>query len=515
MSSADQPDTDELAEYLFKCGDIIRHSVDVTEYKNYILPLFFWKIISDTYEDNYNEILEEYGDPEIASDEAFHDFVVPEEYRWEKLRQQDDHLDEFIDNAFSAIEQENKPLLNGVFRTDFAHASGLNDETLTKVVEHLSSHNLSNNQISSETLGEVYMSLIHNLADNEGRKGGGFFTPPRVSDLMVRLLAPYNSGAEIHDPTAGSGGVLIQASRFAADDPESGDPDDFRLTGQEINLETAAIARMNLFINGFTDDASIRRGDSLSNPQFTSHGELEGFDYVFADFPFSMHWDKETLKDDEHNRFSWAEGNKLPRADRGDYAFIMHVISQLNETGRAATVVPKGVLFRRHESKFRKPMLSPDGGGIPGVDHEIVEAVINLPENLFYNTSIPSALLILNKNKPANRQGRVMFVHAGDNYVENFYRQISDRNELTEEGIDHISSNFEAWRSEDRISRVVDLDEIAANDYNLKISLYIDTTEPREEINISEQVSSFRDLRTKRDELETRIEQHLEVLNYE
>ncbi|MDL0130059.1 class I SAM-dependent DNA methyltransferase [Halobacterium salinarum] len=515
MSSDNTPSLDELDRYLFKCADIIRNTVDKTDYKDYILPLVFYKTISDTYQDNYEELLEEYDDPEIASDEAFHDFVVPEEYRWEELRKQSERVDEFINDAFSALERENEPTLDGVFRTDFRRADALGDTKLTDLVEHLSTYNLSTHRVPPDLLGEAYMDLVRHFADEEGRDGGEFFTPPHIVDLMVRLLAPYEDGAEIHDPTAGSGGMLVRASRYAMEDPDSGDPDGFRLTGQEVNPDIAAIARMNLFINGYSEDGHIRREDSLSNPQFTEDGQLEAFDYVLANFPFSADWDKDGLRDDKYGRFNWAEEGKLPRADRGDYAFIMHKIAQLNETGRAAIVIPHGVLFRRHESKFRKPMLSPDGGDIPGVDHEIVEAVVGLPSNLFQNNSIPSAILVLNKDKPVERQGQVLFFHAGDNYVDEFYRELSNQNELTERGLDHVVENFRSWNTEERVSRVVDVEEIAANDYSLNIALYVDTTEPQEEIHVAEELTMLHDLRAERDELEARMDQHMEVLGYE
>jgi len=160
-------------------------------------------------------------------------------------------------------------------------------------------------------------------------------------------------------------------------------------------------------------------------------------------------------------------------------------------------------------------MLSPDGDGIPGVDHEIVEAVIGLPANLFQNNSIPSAILVLNKDKPVERQGQVLFLHAGDNYVEGFYRELSNQSELTEQGLDHIVENFRSWDTEERVSRVVDVEEIAANDYNLNIALYVDTTEPREEIDVAEELAALHDLRAERDDLEARMDQHMEVLGYE
>jgi len=185
------------------------------------------------------ELLKEYDDPEIASDEAFHDFVVPEEYRWEELRKQNERVDEFINDAFSALERENEPTLDGVFRADFRRADALTDTKLANLVEHLSTYNLSTYRVPPDLLGEAYMDLVRHFADQEGRDGGEFFTPPHITNLMVRLLGPYTDGAEIHDPTAGSGGMLVRASRYAAG-PRQRRPRRVPLTGQEVNPDIAA-----------------------------------------------------------------------------------------------------------------------------------------------------------------------------------------------------------------------------------------------------------------------------------
>jgi type I restriction enzyme M protein len=256
---------------------------------------------------------------------------------------------------------------------------------------------------------------------------------------------------------------------------------------------------MNLFIHRY--EGEIAREDSLRNPQFTTgEGQLETFDYVLANFPFSADWAKDYLQDDKFGRFDWAD--KLPRADRGDYAFIMHMEEQLNETGQAAIVVPHGVLFRKHERRYREPM----------IDADIVEAVIGLPENLFQNNSIPSAILVLNEDKPDERTDEVLFVHAAD---EDFYRELSNQNELTEDGIHQVVENFDGWKTEERVSRAVPREEISENDYNLNIALYIDTTEPEEEIDVSQELEKVHELRAERERIENRMDDHIEVLGYE
>ena len=487
----------ELDSHLFKCADIIRNTVDKTDYKDYILPLVFYKTISDTYQDQYEQRLEEYGDEEIAKREAFYDFVVPEEYAWEELRARSKNVDEFINEAFDALSEANEGKLEGVLRADYVAADALTDDKLSTLIEHLSTHNLSIEQIPPDMLGEAYMDLVRHFANEEGRDGGEFFTPPQIVRLMVRLVEPFEDGDRFHDPTCGSGGMLVEAAYHYRDE-QDGDYSKLTFTGQEMNPDIYAMAKINLFVHGLNGD--IRRGDSLGDPQFEQDGELDTFDYVLANFPFSADWPKDDLQDDPWGRFDWAD--KLPRADRGDYAFIMHMAKQLNETGQAAIVIPHGVLFRKHESKYREPM----------IDNDLVEAVIGLPENLFQNNSIPSAILLLNRDKPEEREGQVQFIHAAD---EDFYRELSNQNELTEDGIDHIVENFHGWTTEERVSRTVTHEEIRENDYNLNIALYVDTTEPEEDIDVAEELAELRELQAERDEIEAQMTEHMEALNYE
>jgi len=488
---------DELDSHLFKCADIIRNTVDKTDYKDYILPLVFYKTISDTYDDQYEQRLEEYDDEEIAKRPAFYDFVVPEEYSWKEVREQSKNVDQFINEAFDALSEANEGKLEGVLRADFVAAEALDDQKLTTLVEHLSTHNLSIERVPPDMLGEAYMDLVRHFASEEGRDGGEFFTPPHIVELMVRLLEPFEDGDTFHDPTCGSGGMLVEAAHHYRQ-VQNGDPSKLTFTGQEVNPDIYAIAKMNLFVHGLNGE--IKRGDSLGDPKFEEDGELDTFDYVLANFPFSADWPKDDLQDDPWNRFGWAD--KLPRADRGDYAFILHMAAQLNETGQAAVVIPHGVLFRKHESKFREPMIEDD----------LIEAVIGLPENLFQNNSIPSAIFLLNKSKPTERQGEIQFIYGAD---EDFYRELNNQNELTGEGIDHIIENFNDWETEERVSRVVSVEEIRENDYNLNIALYVDTTEPAEEINVPEELKKLRDLQSERDKIEAQLNQHMEDLNYE
>jgi len=496
---------EELDSHLFKCADIIRDAVDPTDYKEYILPLVYYKSISDEFEKQYQQNLEEYGE-DFARQENLYDIpVVPEGYLWENLRSVSDNVDKELNEAFDALTDEN-PELQGLFRADYIDADALDDDRLGKLVEHLSKYDLDRDSIPPDMLGEAYMDLVRHFAEEEGKSGGQFFTPPHIVNLCVRLVDEFEDGHTFHDPTVGSGGMLIEAARYYREE-QGGDSSKMTFTGQEINPDIAAIAKMNLSIHGL--NGTIEREDSLSSPAFTNEddNELTRFDRVLANFPFSADWAKSDLQDDPYGRFHWAE--KLPRADRGDYSFIMHMTEQLKDPergndsgGKAAIVIPHGVLFRKHESKFREPMLEDD----------LVEAIVGLPENLFQNNSIPSAILVLNTDKPDKRANEVQFVHAAD---EDFYRELSNQNELTEEGLDHIIENFRDWETEERVSRTVSLDEIRENDYNLNIALYVDTTEPEEDIDVQNELGKLRELQAERDKIESQMNQHMGALNYE
>ncbi|WP_436909027.1 type I restriction-modification system subunit M [Halosimplex marinum] len=494
---------DELDSHLFKCADIIRDAVDPTDYKEYILPLVFYKAISDEFEQEYEEIVDEYGEDFARRKNLYDVPVVPEGYLWDDLRMESEKVDEVLNEAFEELIAEN-PDLEGIFNTSYVEPDGLTDDRLIKLLEHLETVDLDRDSVPPDMLGEAYMDLVRHFAEEEGKSGGQFFTPPHIVRLCVRLVDEFEDGMTFHDPTVGSGGMLTEAAQYYRRE-QDGDPSKLTFTGQEINPDIAAIARMNLALHALNGE--IEREDSLLRPAFTDGEELERFDRVLANFPFSADWAKSDLQDDPYGRFDWHE--KLPRADRGDYAFIMHMAEQLKDPdrsddsgGKAAIVIPHGVLFRKHESRYREPML----------ENDLVEAIVGLPENLFQNNSIPSAILVLNTDKPVERKGEVQFIHAAD---EDFYRELSNQNELTDEGVAHIVENFRNWATEERVSRTVSLEEIRENDYNLNVALYVDTTEPEEEIDVKKELSKLRELQAERKEIENRIDEHVEVLGYE
>lgn len=501
MFDAEAITEEKLRDHLFKCADIIRDRVDPTQYKTYILPLIFYKAIDDTYEDRYQEKLEELGDEELAKDRAFHDFQIPEDYRYHKALEQTDALDKFLNRAFDALEKENPDKLENIFKVDYMDADSIGHDELHEILQHLNTKSLSLERVEPDILGEAYMDLVADFAEQEGKEGGQFFTPRPIVELMADIL-DCDEPSEILDPTVGSAGMLVQMAEHYRDNTDEDPKKDLILKGQEINPGIAPLARMNIFLHDL--DGEIAREDSLSEPQFIENGKIKKFDYVIANPPFSANWKKDKCRETHEYRWMWG----MARADRADYAFIQHMIASLKGDGQMACVIPHGVLFRKHESKFRKGML--EGERLEG--YEIVEAVIGMPENLFQNNSIPSGLLIINRDKPEERRGEVLFIHAAD---EDFYEELSNQNKLTEEGIEHIVENFREWETEERVSRAVSLDEIRENDYNLNIALYVDTTAPEEDIDVSEELKKLKELQAEREEIEARVDEHMEVLGYE
>lgn len=318
-----------LRNHLFECADIIRDRVDPTEYKTYILPLIFYKAIDDTWQDRYEQALEETNDEELARDQAFHDFDIPEDYRFKKALEQADNVDKFLDRAFTEIERANPGKLENIFKVEYIDAESLDHNTLHKVLQHLNTRSLSLEKVSPDILGEAYMDLVADFAENEGKEGGQFFTPRGIVKLMSRILDPDHP-AKVLDPTVGSAGMLVQMADHYEEEGYGEPKQDLVLKGQEINPGIAPIARMNLFLHNL--NGKIAREDSLAHPAFTDNGKLEKFDYVIANPPFSANWQKDQVKDDPYNRWTWG----LARADRADYSFIQHMIHSLNDDGRMA-----------------------------------------------------------------------------------------------------------------------------------------------------------------------------------
>lgn len=484
----------QLESHLWESANILRGSIDSSDYKNYIFGLLFIKRLNDVFVETARKIEEEEGDDYGWHDRDEHQFFVPEIARWNRIQSLTENIGDAINKAFEALEEENESLQGVLATIDFNDKEKLPDSLLQTLILHFSKLELSNANLSEpDMLGRAYEYLIKQFADDAGKKGGEFYTPSQVVKLIVNLLK-VEEGMRVCDPTAGSGGMLIQSVDYIK--AKGGNERNITLHGQERNLNTWAICKMNLLLHGLSDHR-IEKGDTIRDPKLLEQGELILYDRVIANPPFSLsNWGREEAEADSLGRFQFG----IPPKDKGDLAFIQHMIATLNHEGKAGVVMPHGVLFRGGaEGAIRKGILEKD----------LLEAVIGLPSNLFYGTGIPACILIFNRDKAEDRKGKVFFLHGAEDFQAG-----KNQNTLREEDIEKIVSAYDNWNEQEKYCRVVSLDEIRNNEYNLNIARYIDTAEEEEQIDVNEALAELRKLEEERKEVETRMYAYLKELGY-
>nr|WP_239540827.1 type I restriction-modification system subunit M [Pullulanibacillus pueri] len=483
-----------MESHLWESANILRGSIDSSDYKNYIFGLLFLKRLNDVFVETAKRIEVEEGDDYGWYDRDEHQFFVPERARWSHVQSLTQDIGDAINKAFEALEEENSSLQGVLASIDFNDKEKLPDKLLLQLVQHFTSIDLSNENLSEpDMLGRAYEYLIKQFADDAGKKGGEFYTPSKVVELIVNLIKP-EEGMRICDPTVGSGGMLIQSVDYIKS--QNGNPRNLTLHGQERNLNTWAICKMNLLLHGLSDHR-IEKGDTIREPKLTEDGELILYDRVIANPPFSLsNWGREEAESDEYGRFRFG----IPPKDKGDLAFVQHMVATLNHMGKAGVVMPHGILFRGGaEGKIRQGLLEED----------LVEAVVGLPSNLFYGTGIPASIIILNRNKDEDKKDKVFFIHGADDYQEG-----KNQNTLREQDITKIVDAFDKWEDVEKYCRAVSLDEIKENDYNLNIARYIDTTEEEEQIDVGQALKELQQLEEERNEIETTMYGYLKELGY-
>ncbi len=512
ISAADiKPDTKKidlssLENYLWEAADILRGSIDSSDYKNYIFGLLFLKRLSDRFEEVADELVDKKGLSEklVYSDEDLHTFFLPDKSRWTHIQKQKNDIGATINKAFELIEDKNDNIENGVLSSiDFNDKERLPDPVLEELIIHFSKKRFRNSDLEDpDVFGRAYEYLIRQFADDAGKKGGEFYTPREVVRVLVDILDPQ-PGMRVYDPCCGSGGMLVYSAFHIKE--SSGSYDDITLLGQERNLNTWAICEMNMILHDLSD-ANIEKGDTLRNPKFREEDELMIFDRVIANPMWNQKkWSKSFLEDDPYNRFPYG----LPPNSSADWTWVQHMFASLSKTGKMGVVLDNGVLFRgRSEGDIRKKFL----------ENDYVECVVALPKNLFYNTSSPGCLLILNKDKPSKRKCKVLFIYAEDQVLREskvkMFDELSNQNSLTEEGIEKIVDTYSNWKEEDHHSRVVNLDEIEENDWNLNVPRYVDATEPEAPIEVEEKIKELREIEEERQKIERKMNVFLEELGY-
>lgn len=448
----------ELETRLWDAANALRGPVDPADFKTYVFPMLFWKWISDTWAYEHDEALEEYGDDlddEIEAD--FHRFEMPAGTLWSEVTTKVKNLGAEIARTFQQIEKANPRSLAGVFGdASWGNQERIPQSALLGLIKAFNKIRLDPSTVSHDLLGAGYEYLLKNFADESGKKAGEFFTPREVVHLLVGILEPH-PGEAVYDPACGSGGMLvatINALREAGMDHRT-----LRLYGQEINLTTSSIARMNLFLHEI-EDFDIKRGDTLRAPAFKdTSGAVRWFDAVIANPPFSLtNWGADRWPADPRAFCG------VPPAQNGDYAFVQHMVSSMKPgTGRAGVVMPHGVLFRGGaEGRIRQCLIEKD----------LLEAVVGLPPNLFYSTTIPACLLIFRDQKPDDRKNQVLFVDGSARFDKG-----KNQNHMSEDDVETLIEAYRIGRDPDGEGgahvRLVSFDEIKDNGFDLNIGRYI------------------------------------------
>jgi type I restriction enzyme M protein len=499
---SDTINQDEINNILWRACDTFRGTVDPAEYKNYILVMLFVKYISDVWRDRYDQLTQKYGGDEERIQRAlrYEKFALPAGCDFQTLYEQRnaDNLGEVINIALEAIEEANKEKLEGVFRNiDFNSEAALGrtrqrNERLKNLLNDFADKRLDlrpSRVGNMDVIGNAYEYLIGRFAAGAGKKAGEFYTPPEVSILLAKLVAPQ-PGDRIADPACGSGSLLIRCAN------EVGSAD-YALYGQESNGSTWALAKMNMFLHDVTS-ARVEWGDTLKAPTLIEGDHLMRFNVVVANPPFSLDkWGQETAKNDRYKRFF----RGIPPKSKGDYAFITHMVETTytdpNQNGRVGVIVPHGVLFRGGaEGKIRRKL----------IEENLLDGVIGLPPNLFYGTGIPAAILVFKRNRPDDT---VLFIDASREFEAGTLQ-----NKLRPQDVERIAATYRQRESVDKYAYLATFAEIEDNDFNLNIPRYVDTFEPEPDIDIVAVQTEIDKLERKIAEAQRKMAGYLEELGY-
>jgi type I restriction enzyme M protein len=490
----------ELDARLLDAANCLRGPVDASQFKDYIFPLLFFKRISDTWEWEYKQAQEDFpGNDELARHPDNFRFPLPEGCLWEDLLKVEENVGAGLQTILQKIQAANPETLSGIFPTvQWANKEQLPESALLCVITSLTRLTLDPENVSHDLLGNAYEYLLKNFADESGKKAGEFFTPRSVVRLMGRILDP-KQGESICDPACGSGGLLVESVNEVRE--AGGDPRTLRLYGQEVNPTTAAIARMNLYLHDI-ETFKIVREDTLRNPRLRNpEGGLMKFDVIVANPPFSLkRWGRERWVEDPFGRNLFG----TPPDAYADYAFIEHMVATMREqTGRLAVVMPHGVLFRAGTEKAIRRSF---------VESGLIEAIIRLPKNLFYNTSIPACIVVCRSELPPEREGGILFVDGSRRFVKG-----RNQNEMSGDDVDAVLGAYHSGvtsTDDEVVVRRVEVSEIAHNDFNLGFDRYLPTLIDDDEVTADEALTLLSDAEASLREAQIRFSEALTEAGY-
>jgi len=521
-SGANHLDISALETWLWDAACAIRGATDAPKFKDFILPLVFYKRLSDVFSDELAKAATKFGGGANALKIIEQDhkdamkknrkpivrFFIPSEYQWDVLRNHgaDGKLGEFVTEAMRKVAQLNSDLQGVLDSKDFnERQSGqrtLDDDRLDKLIEILSRHRLGLKDAEPDVLGRAYEYLLRKFAEGQGQSAGEFYTPKEVGWLMANLIYP-EPYANIYDPACGSGGLLIKARLLFEQthpDQRSQAP---RLHGQELNPTTFAMAKMNMFLHDYTDSL-FAIGDTLRNPKFSAEAAgLKQFDYVVA----NPMWNQDGYEESFYENDAWGRFKLgMPPKSSADWGWAQHMLMSLKENGRAAIVLDTGAVSRgsgskssNKEKEVRKAF----------VEHDFIEAVILMPENLFYNTTAPGIILLLHRNKPKKRKGQILLVNASNYFVKE-----KPKNALTDDGIKAIADVYHKWKTKEKLSRIITLEEVRAADYNLSPSQFVEVNDRVQHRPLPDILADLETARTEREAADKKLNRVLKKLGF-
>ena len=491
-------DIKTLENWLWESACVIRGEIEAPRYKDYILPLIFIKRLSDVFEDEFSELVKTFGSKEraeeaIRKDPSLVKFYIPEIARWENIRKQSTNLGEYLTKAVREIAKHNTKLQGVVDIVDFnATTAGqriISDQSLRSLIDILSRHRLGLRDVEPDILGRAYEYLLRKFAEGSGQSAGEFYTPKEVAMMMAYIVDP-KPGEDVYDPCCGSGGLLIKCQlRFLekyGKDPKTAP---LKFYGQEINHTTYAMAKMNVFIHDM--EADIALGNTMTDPAFIKDGMR--FDVVVANPMWNQRFSESLYEEDNYGRFSFG----YPPGSSADWGWVQHMYASLKEKGRMAVVLDTGAVSRgsgaedrNRERDIRKAF----------VEADLIEAIILLPENLFYNTTAPGIIMLINKDKAENRKSKILLID-----ISQLYEKGKPKNYLPESTLRKVYELYKDWKEEEGISKIISIEETRLNDYNLSPSRYVSKNHKEEVLPLEDALVELMEAEEERKEADKRL----------